>query len=136
MRWWLLAAMAACCKSWGAFLLLARRPQDDSSATAVPIRYVSHHFRGGAKCVMTGEQRSAEVGPGAGRQAAAGAGAGAGRRGLARAPRRARRCACWFTPAERDVGPETASPERSCLSPVLLVQCLHRRAHTTSADPL
>ncbi|KAG2437534.1 hypothetical protein HYH02_011177 [Chlamydomonas schloesseri] len=33
----------------------------DASSTAVPIRYVSHLFADGAKCVMTGAARSAEV---------------------------------------------------------------------------
>eukprot|EP00198_Chlamydomonas_reinhardtii_P007020 XP_001696356.1 predicted protein [Chlamydomonas reinhardtii] len=33
----------------------------DASSTAVPIRYVSHVFSGGAKCTMTGAERTAEV---------------------------------------------------------------------------
>ena len=41
--------------------------QLDASSTAVPIRYVSHVFSGGAKCTMTGAERTAEVGASGGR---------------------------------------------------------------------
>lgn len=35
--------------------------QDDTSSSGHPLKYVSHKFSGGAKCVLTGQPRTAEV---------------------------------------------------------------------------